>query len=300
MHIFAKLKKLKENIMQYIDLHTHTCASDGSDTPSELVKKAAKLGLCAIAVTDHDTLSGLDEATEQGKISNIEVIRGCELSVDSECGEIHILGLWVAKHAPELQQAFEMLQAYRSKRNKIIVDRLKTMGLDIDYEYVLSIAGGDAVGRPHIAAALMKKGYVASVRDAFATYLGSHGKAYEPKKTLNVHEAMRLLNASGASICLAHPGLINCTEAWLSDLVHKLKDLGLSSIEVYHSSHTDAVQSMCLKLAKKYDLDISGGSDYHGSAKPQIHLGVGKGNLRIGIDILNTLKQSRINKGLAI
>ncbi len=286
--------------MPYIDLHTHTCASDGSDTPEELVKKAVEQKLLAVAITDHDTLSGLDAATAQGKISQIEVIRGCELSVKSECGELHILGLWIKEDAIELEKALEMLRKYRSERNEIIVNRLRKMGLNIDYTYVLSLAGGDTVGRPHIAKALMEKGYVSSIREAFNNYLGSSGKAYEPKQVLTIDEAMDLLNKSEASICLAHPGLIDCEEKWLDTLLGYLKGLGLSAIEAYHSSHSKASEDLCIKLAKKHDLDISGGSDYHGITKPDIHLGVGKGNLRITHDLLDKLKQRRIQKGLSV
>ncbi len=286
--------------MQYIDLHTHTLASDGSDTPKELVKKAAEHGLVAVAITDHDTLGGLAEGAAQGKISQVEVIRGCELSVHSECGELHILGLWIKNDPVELEQALEMLRKYRSDRNEIIVDRLKKMGLDISYDYVVELAGGDTVGRPHIASALMKKGYVSSVREAFGSYLGSNGKAYEPKKVLSIDEAMNLLIASEATICLAHPGLIKCSEQWLDNLLAHLKTLGLSAIEAYHSSHSNDQEATCVRLAQKHDLDLTGGSDYHGRTKPDIHLGVGKGNLRITTHILDKLKQRRTQKNLPI
>ncbi len=290
--------KRVNKFMHYIDLHTHTIASDGSDTPKELVEKAAKLGLKAIAITDHDTLGGLDEASVQGKISQVEIIRGCELSVFSECGELHILGLWIKNEAKELEQSLELLRKYRSERNEIMVHRLKKMGLDLDYDGVLKLAGGDTVGRPHIAAALIQKGYVSSIREAFSKYLGSNSKAYEPKKVLTIDEAMHLLDISGATICLAHPGLIKCTQQWLDNLLAHLKTFGLSAIEAYHSSHSEAQEAICVKLAQKHDLDLSGGSDYHGTTKPNIHLGVGNGNLRITTDILDKLKNRRRQKGL--
>ncbi len=286
--------------MQYVDLHSHTCASDGSDTPSELVKKAAKIGLQAIAITDHDTLSGLDEATKQGLESNIEVIRGCELSVHSDGGELHILGLYIDKDAIELEHTLEKLRQYRTDRNKIIVDRLKEMGLDIDYDDVLNLAGGDAVGRPHIAAVLLQKGYITSISQAFTSYLGSKGKAYEPKKVLVIEEAMHLLTSAKATICLAHPGLLSCTESWLNGLLKDLKFMGLSAIEAYHSAHSRRDEDMCLRLARNHGLDVSGGSDYHGKTKPQIQLGFGKGNLRIGVELLEKIKQRRLMNGLPL
>ncbi len=286
--------------MQFIDLHTHTCASDGSDKPSDLVKKAARLGLKAIAITDHDTLSGLSEACAQGVESNIEVIRGCELSVHSEGGELHILGLWIEDNAQELEEALERLRKFRTERNKIMVERLNNMGLDICYADVLNVAGGDAVGRPHIAKVLLQKGYITSINQAFTSYLGSKGKAYAKKEILNMDEAMRLLNNAKASISLAHPGLLSCSEQCLTKLLLQLKSLGLTGIEAYHSAHTRSNEDMCIRLAQKFGLDITGGSDYHGATKPHIQLGFGKGNLRISSDLLDKLKQRRVKNKLKI
>ncbi len=284
--------------MQYIDLHTHSTCSDGSDSPTDLVHKAADAGLVAVALTDHDTISGLPEAEAAGRERGIEVVRGCELSVGTEQGEVHVLGLFLPREAAlleELEEALHDLRIHRSTRNAEIVHKLQKMGLNIDYEAVLEKAGGDrasgeSVGRPHIARLLQEKGYVSSVREAFSVYLGNKGKAFVPKKVLEVQEAMGLLQRSKATICLAHPGLIGCSAKWLDTFVAKLKEQGLHAIEAYHSEHSPAAVDACTALAKKYTLALTGGSDYHGASKPQIVLGFGKGNLRIGEQLLDNLR----------
>ncbi len=316
-------------MVKFVDLHTHTLASDGRDTPAELVAKAAKLGLSAIAITDHDTLEGLSEAEAQGRKDNVEIIRGCELSVFSDCGEVHILGLWIPQGAVALEETLHTLRLNRSQRNAVIVQKLQAMGIEITYEEVLratrssqnkesffqkvlkKIKKGkkrsshatkkqNSVGRPHIATVLLEKGYVQNTKEAFTKYLGDGCSAYEPKKLLEVEEVFRLLREAGATICLAHPGLIRCTASWLDAYVGKLKELGLHGLEVYHSEHDPDTTQRMLALAQKYDLCISGGSDYHGAVKPNIHLGFGKGNLRIGEDILQNLKEHRRSLGLPV
>ncbi len=295
---------------QFVDLHTHTLASDGRLSPAAVVKAAAKLGLAAVAITDHDTLGGLNRAAAQGRKDHIEVIRGCELSVFSEHGEVHILGLWIPKRAIKIERALKQLRYNRSQRNVIIVQKLQELGFDISYDEVLHAARTvenapssapttglkktqNAVGRPHIATVMLEKGYVSSIKEAFVKYLGDGCPAYEPKQLLEVEEVMRLLQEAKASICLAHPGLIRCEAAWLDAYVARLKDLGLMAIEALHSEHDDESTRRMLALAQKYNLAISGGSDFHGDVKPNIHLGFGKGNLRIGVDILEKLKEQR-------
>ena len=286
--------------MDFVDLHTHTQASDGSDTPSELVLRAALLELTAVAITDHDTIAGLEEAEAQGRDSGVEVIRGCELSVPSPYGEVHVLGLWVPRHARELEDNLEVLRLHRQERNREIVRLLQQQGLSVTYDDVLEVAGGETVGRPHIATVLMDKGYVSSIRDAFAHFLGIKGKAFVPKKTLGMEEAVSMLSRLGATVCIAHPFLMNCPQSWLEEAIVALKPLGRSALEAYHSEHSTAVEGECISLARKYGLDLTGGSDYHGSAKPGIELGIGRGRLRVPAHLLDTLKESRKRKGLPL
>ncbi len=314
---------------KFIDLHTHTLASDGRDAPAAVVAKAAKFGLSAVAITDHDTLDGLAEAETAGQELGIEVIRGCELSVGSDCGEVHILGLWIPREAKAIENALHQLRFNRSQRNEIIVEKLQALGVDIHYDEVLRATRSsddkqaflqkvvqkikkmarrikplppkqNAVGRPHIATVLLEKGYVSTIKEAFTKYLGDGCPAYEPKKLLEVEEIFALLREAGATISLAHPGLIRCTPQWLDTYVGYLKGLGLYALEVYHSEHDPETTQRLEALAQKHALLMTGGSDYHGSVKPQIHIGCGKGNLRIGVDLLDALKEKRRAAGLPI
>ncbi len=311
---------------KFIDLHIHTLASDGRDSPAEVVRKGAALGLCAMAITDHDTLKGLDEAEEEGKKLGVEIIRGCELSITSERGEVHILALWIPQEVKALEKALEQLRQNRAKRNEIIVEKLQGMGITIDYQDVLRASRSpdnateknvkraqssakakesqapnspNAVGRPHIATVLLEKGYVSSIREAFSKYLGPKCPAFEPKKLLDVEEIMQLLVDAKATISLAHAGLIPCDHAWLENYIQHLQSFGLNALEVYHSEHDKATTEFLLSLAHKYDLGITGGSDYHGAVKPHISLGCGRGNLRMGVDILEALKERRRKQHLS-
>ncbi len=308
---------------KFVDLHTHTNASDGRDSPTQVVSKAAELGLSAIAITDHDTLKGLETAQVEGQRLGVEVIRGCELSVDSEMGEVHIVALWVPKQAYELENALEQLRENRANRNKIIVQKLNDMGIDIHYEEVLcatrspdnaqnismipmsSVATrpkniANAVGRPHIATVLLQKGYVSNIREAFSKYIGDKCPAFERKALFDVQKIMRLLVDVQATICLAHPGLIKCTHQWLENYVIDLKTIGLSGLEVYHSEHDAKITKFLLRLAHKHDLAVSGGSDYHGAVKPHIALGFGRGDLRVRMQVLDNLKKNRLALGYTI
>lgn len=179
--------------MKLIDLHTHSLASDGTDSPSALVEKAHAAGLAALAVTDHDTLSGLEEAEATGRSLGISVIRGCELSTGTEHGEMHILGLWLPREAKPLQERLVFLRRKRAERNALIVEKLRGLGLAISMDDVREAARGESVGRPHIADVLLRKGYAKDSRQAFQEYLGSRGKAFVPKEVLEPEAAVRLL-----------------------------------------------------------------------------------------------------------
>lgn len=284
--------------MEYIDLHTHSRISDGTDAPSDLVRKAAAVGLRAVALTDHDTVAGLAEAEAQGRDSGLEVIRGCEISADSPYGEVHILGLWLPGETGPLEGVLEELRRQRLRRNLLIVEKLVALGLRMDYEEVLALAGGETVGRLHIAAALRRRGYVSSTREAFDTLLGREGRAFVPRRTLGLTEAVRLLSGMGATACLAHPRLLRCPDAWLEQTVAALIPHGLSAMEAFHSEYSEADQSFCAAMAARHGLEASGGSDYHGEAKPGVRLGRGRGNLRVPAAVLENLKARRRAHGL--
>jgi predicted metal-dependent phosphoesterase TrpH len=285
-------------VVKLIDLHTHTLASDGTDSPAELVAKAREAGLAAVAVTDHDTVAGLEQACEAGRALGIDVIRGCELSTNSEHGELHILGLFLPEDSGPLADVLLELRARRSKRNEKIVDKLRALGMDISKDEVREQARGESVGRPHIASVMLRRGHVSCVQEAFKRYLGYNGKAYLPKEVLHPREAVRALVEAGATVCLAHPMLRKYPSGWLQAFTAKLVDYGLTAIEVWHSEHSEADVRACLSLARRFNLGVSGGSDYHGANKPGIALGKGYGKLRVGIDVLENLLQRRAALGL--
>lgn len=280
-----------------VDLHTHSTASDGTDSPAELVICAHGLGLRAIALTDHDTLYGLAEAEQTAYKLGIDFIRGCEISTRSTAGEHHILGLWVPHHAEALETWLDDVRCRRNERNAEMVARLQSLGFDITLEEVRARASG-SVGRPHMAAVLADKGYARDMGTAFRDYLGPNGKAYVPKRVPAPEEAVRLLAAVGATAVLAHPFLNAAARTDVEALARRLAECGLAAIEAWHTSHSEADTRHCVELAKRLDLGLSGGSDYHGANKPGIQPGRGYGALRVPLAVLEALKQRRRTKGL--
>ncbi|BAV92157.1 PHP domain-containing protein [Candidatus Desulfovibrio trichonymphae] len=284
--------------MTLIDLHTHTNASDGTDSPTELIAKAHAAGLTAVAVTDHNTVAGLDEAEEAGRALNIAVIRGCEISAFTEHGEMHILGLWLPRDVGPLQKLLHYLLANRAERNVRILERLRTLGLDVSMEEVRDEACCANVGRMHIAAVLLRRGYVGNVQEAFSRYLGGQGRAYLPKDVLTPEEAVRSLADLGATVSLAHPMLKKYPAGWPENFVTRLAGYGLSALEAWHSEQTKADTRACRAIAERFSLGLSGGSDYHGANKPGLRLGVGYGDLRVSCDVLEGLMHMRRAAGL--
>ncbi|MBE6441142.1 MAG: PHP domain-containing protein [Desulfovibrio desulfuricans] len=285
---------------KFVDLHTHSTASDGTDSPAAVVAAAGAAGLAAMALTDHDTLAGLDEAQAAGRELGVEVVRGCEISSGTEYGELHILGLWLPRDAAPLEEKLVWLRQKRQERNIGIVRRLCELGLNISMDDVLAEAGGESVGRPHIAAVLLRKGYVRDKNAAFRDYLGSGGRAYLPKTVPSPEESVRLLAGLGATVSLAHPMLRKTPAGWLESMVVRLKACGLDAIEAYHSEHSEAQVRACLALARKHDLGVSGGSDYHGGNKPSIRIGRGYGGLRVSVAVFEDLRRRRAAAGLPV
>lgn len=271
--------------MSYIDLHTHTTASDGTLKPQELVRLAEKTGLAAIAVTDHDTVEGLEAALEEGVALGLEVVPGVEISVDF-INETHILGYFIDFYDPNLRTALERLREFRRKRNPLMVERLNQLGFAITLEEVAREAGGKVIGRPHIAKALMNKGYVKSIHEAFALYLTQGKPGYVDKEKLVAQEAIELITNSGGIAVLAHPKCLQLDLLDLEKAVQDLVQLGLKGIEAYYSTHSQPETQYYLQLAEKYNLLPTGGSDFHGSNKPEIKLG----KLAVPYHLLTKLK----------
>ena len=264
-----------------VDLHTHSTASDGSYSPEELVKLAKKVGLLAIALTDHDTVDGLTSAINTAKEIGINFVCGVEISVKFEGkGHFHLLGYFKSPQIPELSKVLKRLKEARANRNKKMIEKLKELGVNISMEELKEIAKGE-IGRPHIAKVLVKKGVVKSFEEAFDKYLKKGAPAYVPKALLSPEEAISLvLKAKGVPV-LAHPITLKLDYFSLKKYIKKLKDLGLKGIEAYYTEHSEEFTQEILKYAKEFDLIVTGGSDFHGENKPDIKLGVGLGNLKI-------------------
>ncbi len=241
------------------DLHTHTTASDGLLSPTELVQLAAAKDLKAVGITDHDTVGGLAEAIKAGHSYNISIVPGVELSTECDGLEIHILGYYIAWQEPRFLAFLENMRQERQRRNLKIVARLQELGYDIKMEDVEKKALGDTVGRPHIAAALTEKGYVPSIKSAFDTLLKKGQAAYAPRDAISPAEAIKLILTAGGVPVLAHPG-VNRSDIYIQDMLAK----GLQGIEVYYPLHDEPLVKYYLGLAAKYSLLATGGSDFHG------------------------------------
>ncbi|MGE4282532.1 MAG: PHP domain-containing protein [Clostridia bacterium] len=276
---------------KHIDLHVHTTASDGSMTPSEVVRHAVQKRLAAIAITDHDTVEGIEEALIQGHLSDIEVIPGIEISVDYR-DEMHILGYYIDIYSQKFITILNQLNNFREERNPKIIKKLNDLGMSISFEEVEAKAGR-VVGRPHIARVMVEKGYVDNVNQAFYEYLNTGKPAYIERKKLSQQEGIRLIKNAGGIAILAHPIYLEKGGANLDMLLPKLIEYGLDGLEVYYSDYTSEDTHKYLKLADKYNLVATGGSDFHGRSKPRLKLGEGYGTLQVPYELLEKLKNKR-------
>ncbi len=278
--------------LKTIDLHTHTTASDGSMSPTELVRHAAESGLSAIAVTDHDCTDGLDEALEAGKRFGIEVVPAIELSVQSDT-ETHILGFCIDYKSKPLLDKLEEVREFRRKRNCEICDKLKDLGINISFDEVAATATGRLFGSTHFAAVLLKKGYVSSMREAFDKYLAYGRPAHSHLQCLSPEEGVSLIKEAGGGAFLAHPHLIKISDEQLVSLIKRLKAAGLDGIEGYYTDYTSQMQEKFHGLARELGLMVSGGTDYHGIHKPHITIGKGLGNMGVPYSVLEKIKKIR-------
>ncbi|MCC6739180.1 MAG: PHP domain-containing protein [Planctomycetia bacterium] len=272
----------------FIDLHAHTTASDGSLSPTELVRAAAAEGLAALAVTDPDTVEGLAEARIEARRAGIELVNGMELSVRWDEGTFHLLG-YLFEEGPGLSSGLAQLQALRHDRNRRLIGRLTELGSGVSYADVAAESGGGQVGRPHMAKALVRKGLVPTVQEAFERLLRRGRPAYVIVDRLEPEDAFALVRRAGGVPVLAHPYQLRLSEEELDARIPGWKDAGLGGIEVQHSSHDAARQSFLERLAGKHGLAATGGSDFHGDTKPDVHLGRAHGGTRIPVSRLDDL-----------
>lgn len=277
-----------------IDLHAHSSASDGMLSPAELVGYAKELNLEAIAITDHDTVEGVSEALSAGQALGMEVVPGIEISAEYPVHTMHILGYYVDHQDQRFMDNIAVLQQARAERNPRIVRNLQKIGINIEYDEILKEAGSGQVGRPHFAKVLINKGYVKSTQEAFNKYLKKGAPGYEDKFRFQPDDAIsHILNAGGIPV-LAHPATLKCeTGEEIETQVKKLVDFGLKGIEAFYSDHTRAQSELYIGLAEKYNLLVTGGSDFHGKKVKGIDLGTGKGKLQVPYGYLQKLKDSR-------
>lgn len=272
-----------------VDFHTHSTCSDGTLTPTELIRHAKKQGLCAIALTDHDSVDGIKEAACEAEKIGLEFIPGIEFSA-AEDTETHIIGLFIDCENEELQTTIENLRRCRRKRMEIICQKLQNLGFDITIEECIALSGKDFVGRAHIASLMVSKGYCTTVKECFDKYIGMGKPAYAEKNELTAKQAIHAVKASGGLAFLAHLHQTNYDYNRLTKLLANLKDAGLTGIEGYYTEYTPEHIAQFRELAEKFSFPLSGGSDYHAQMKPHIEIGKGTGNLYIPYYILENLR----------
>lgn len=281
--------------MKYIDLHVHSSVSDGTLSPTELVTEAVNCNLAAFALTDHDTTDGVAEAMEAAKISTeagqaIEVIPGVEISAEYKTQDIHILGLLIDPNVEPLHTALKQAVLAREKRNEQMAKNLANGGLDIDIQRLRAAYEPDTVlTRAHFAKYLYETKQIASIEEAFKRYLKPDGPFYVPRKYISPKDAITLIRKAGGVPVLAHPLIYHLPEQELDALIKQLKEQGLGGLEVFYSANTGFDEGIIRRYANRYDLIMTGGSDFHGNNKPQIALGSGRGNLKIPYSVLEHL-----------
>ena len=274
-----------------IDLHTHSTASDGKLYPAELMRHAQAVGIEVIALTDHDTLSGLEEASEEAARIGVELIPGVEISAENKPGTLHMLGYYVDSSDAELMETLSWLRGGRDDRNHIILSKLAELGCPLEWDEVAALAGGESMGRPHIATAMVNRGYVSSFNDAFDRYLGKGAAAYTDRDKMTPEIAIKCIRSAGGLPVLAHPQTLSLSDDELSDLLSRLTSMGLAGVEVYYYSHSEEETALYTSLARRYGLIVTGGSDFHGPGMIETRLGVGRGNMKIPKSIADDLKQ---------
>ena len=276
-----------------IDLHTHSTASDGSESPAELVRRAKEIELRGIALTDHDTVSGLREFAAAAEKEDIDAIPGVELSTLLFSKELHIVGLFIDPETPELLDLLERMRRGRETRNREMILKLSAAGFDVSYEELLREAGGESIGRPHIAAMLLRKGYFKTMQDAFDQYLKRGCRCYVPRTLPEPAEAIRTIHAAGGLAIWAHPVSGQPGErGFARKMLRKLVPAGLDGVEVCYSMFSEHQTRMMKELAEAEGILKSGGSDFHGANQPNIGLGCGCGNLAVPFEYLEKMRET--------
>lgn len=272
-------------------MHTHTTHSDGSASPEELIGLASAKRARAVAITDHDTVSAIVGARAVADRFGIEFVAGIEISAEYSPGTMHILGYCINDESTALAVKLDELQKARQRRNPQIASRLRSLGFDISYDEVVEVAGNQVVGRPHFARLMIEKGYVASIQEAFDRFLKKDAEAYVEKARLSPRESIALIHEAGGVAVLAHPYQLKLSSREEVDqLVGELAGLGLDGIEAVYSRHSAAERASYSEVATRHGLLVTGGSDYHGSYKPDISIVTGLGDLEVPYELLEAVK----------
>ncbi len=277
-----------------VDLHVHSNVSDGTESPSEVVRLAAAAGLAAVALTDHDTLAGVDEAREEAERQGIELVSGVEIACEWRRGGMHLVVLFLEPGSGPLQDRLQDMVASRRFRNQTVAERLNQLGVTIDFAEVLEEAGSGTVGRPHFASVMQKRGYVADISTAFRDYLGVGAPAYVPRRLLTAREAIASARQSGAVPVLAHPHTLGLDTASEYEAAYRrLARYGLVGVECYYGEYDPATRLDMERSVRSFGLLPSGGSDFHGRYKPGLQVGKGRGDLVVPDRVLDGLREAR-------
>ncbi len=281
-----------------IDLHTHSTASDGSLSPSDILELANQLDIKAISITDHDTVKGSEEALNAGIPDGIGFLTGVEISASPPpsfpvSGSFHILGYAFRVNDLVLNQALSNLQKARENRNPKIIERLNSLGMDISLNEILNICKNGQAGRPHVAQVMLQKGFVKSIDEAFDRYIGTDRPAYVDKERIKCEKAIEIILGAGGIPVLAHPFLYSgMNNETLKSIVASLKEMGIMGIEAYYPEHSSSETAACLAIAGHYNLLPTGGTDFHGSIKPETQLGTGQGDFSVPYDVFSRLLET--------
>lgn len=278
--------------MNRIDLHMHTTHSDGTFLPRELVRHAKEKSLSCISVTDHDTMSSLEECADEAKKMGIELIPGIEISAQFDPGTLHILGFFLDPKQPQLRSTLELIQRARADRNPQIIRKLNQLGIEITLKEVEAESGGKQIGRPHFAKVLFKKSIVKSMDEAFEKYLSKGKAAYIDKRRLSSREAIQRIREAGGIAVVAHPKQMKLKEEALTKELGRLVEEGLGGIEAYNSCQNREEAQLYKRLAKRFNLFVTGGSDFHGANKPDVTLGSIGDGAELDYEVVKTMKSS--------
>lgn len=277
----------------YCDLHTHSVFSDGTDTPAHLIELATQAGLSAVALCDHNTVAGLPDFLKAAQGTAVEAVPGVEISTDFADKELHILALYVQpQHYAAVTELLAEGDRRKEQSNIDLVAALNGAGYALNYEEIKAKTPKGHINRAHIAAEMLRLGYVESVQDAFRTLLSPKHGLYHPPKRIDAYDAIRFIKSIGAVAVLAHP-FLSMDEALLRDFLPRAVEAGLDAMEVYYAKYDEKTTCLAVDIAREFGILPSGGSDYHGGNKPDIAMGTGRGELRIPSAWLNGLKKRK-------